>query len=122
MQASIGLTRRSALAVAGIAMLQTSTALWGQSGWPTRPVRLVVPFPPGGTTDILARAIAPELGRVLGQQFVVDNRAGTGGNIGTDIVAKSPGDGYTLLMGTVGTQAINLALYPALPYDPVKDF
>ena len=85
-------------------------------------MRIVVPFAPGGTTDILARAVAPELSRALGQQFVVDNRAGAGGNLGADIVAKSAPDGYTLLMGTVGTHAINKSLYNKLPYDPQKDF
>ena len=90
--------------------------------YPSRPVRLVVPFPAGGTTDILARAMAEKLSSALGQQFVVDNRPGAGGNIGSDIVAKSPPDGYTLLMGTVGTHAINPSLYPKMPYDHVKDF
>jgi tripartite-type tricarboxylate transporter receptor subunit TctC len=93
-----------------------------QSGWPTKPVRIVVPFAAGGTTDILARAIAPELSKAFGQQFIVDNRAGAGGNLGADIVAKAPNDGYTLLMGTVGTHGINRALYPKLPFDPIKDF
>jgi tripartite-type tricarboxylate transporter receptor subunit TctC len=93
-----------------------------QTAWPTKPVRIVVPFAPGGTTDLLARALAPELGKALGQNFVVENRAGAGGNVGADAVAKSPADGYTLLMGTVGTHGINQALYPALPYNPVKDF
>lgn len=90
--------------------------------WPGKPVRIVVPFAPGGTTDILARAIAPELTRVFGQSFYIDNKAGAGGNLGAEIVAKSPGDGYTLLMGTVGTHGINRALYAKLPYDPFKDF
>lgn len=90
--------------------------------WPSRPVKIVVPFAPGGTTDILARAIAPELSKAFGQQFVVDNRGGAGGNVGAEIVAKSPADGYTLLMGTVGTHGINKALYAKLPYDPQKDF
>jgi tripartite-type tricarboxylate transporter receptor subunit TctC len=85
-------------------------------------VKIVVPFAPGGTTDILARAVAPELSRAFGQQFVVENRAGAGGNLGAVVVARSPGDGYTLLMGTVGTHGINRALYPKLPYDPFKDF
>ena len=95
---------------------------WAQSGWPNKPVRIVVPFAPGGTTDILARVLAPELSKALGQSFVVENRAGAGGNIGAEVVAKSPGDGYTLLMGTVGTHGINKALYDKLPYDPQKDF
>ena len=93
-----------------------------QSGWPAKPVRIVVPFAPGGTTDILARAIAPELTRAFGQSFVVENRAGAGGNVGADLVAKSPADGYTLLMGTVGTHGINKSLYSKMPYDPQKDF
>ena len=86
-----------------------------QGAWPTKPVRIVVPFAPGGTTDILARAMAPELSKAFGQQFIVDNRAGAGGNVGAEVVAKSPGDGYTLLMGTVGTHGINRALYAKLP-------
>ena len=90
--------------------------------WPAKPVRIVVPFAAGGTTDILARAIAPELTRAFGQSFYVDNKAGAGGNLGAEIVAESPGDGYTLLMGTVGTHGINRALYAKLPYDPFKDF
>lgn len=93
-----------------------------QSNWPNKPVRIVVPFAPGGTTDLLARAMAPELQRAFGQAFVIDNRTGAGGNVGADIVAKSPADGYTLLMGTVGTHGINRALYDKLPYDPIKDF
>jgi tripartite-type tricarboxylate transporter receptor subunit TctC len=93
-----------------------------QTAWPSKPVRIVVPFAPGGTTDILARAMAPELSRAFGQQFVVENRAGAGGNIGADLVAKAPNDGYTLLMGTVGTHGINKSLYARMPYDPQKDF
>ncbi len=95
---------------------------YAQPAWPTKPVRIVVPFAPGGTTDILARAIAPELSRVFGQTFYVENKAGAGGNLGAEIVAKSPNDGYTLLMGTVGTHGINRALYNKLPFDPIKDF
>ena len=93
-----------------------------QQAWPNKPVRIVVPFAPGGTTDILARAMAPELSRAFGQTFYVDNKAGAGGNLGADIVAKSANDGYTLLMGTVGTHGINRALYNKLPFDPIKDF
>jgi tripartite-type tricarboxylate transporter receptor subunit TctC len=93
-----------------------------QTAWPTKPVRIVVPFAPGGTTDILARAVAPELTKAFGQPFIVDNRAGAGGNVGADLVAKSPGDGYTLLMGTVGTHGINKSLYSKMPFDPQKDF
>ena len=93
-----------------------------QVAWPSKPVKIVVPFAPGGTTDILARAMAPELSKAFGQQFVVENRAGAGGNIGADVVAKSSPDGYTLLMGTVGTHGINKALFSKLTYDPQKDF
>jgi tripartite-type tricarboxylate transporter receptor subunit TctC len=107
-------------ATAGSALLPGVSR--GQAAWPTKPVRIVVPFAPAGTTDILARALAPELSRVFGQPFVVDNKPGAGGNLGADVVAKSPPDGYNLLMGTVGTHAINPALYPKMPYDHVKDF
>jgi tripartite-type tricarboxylate transporter receptor subunit TctC len=93
-----------------------------QGAWPNKPVRIVVPFAAGGTTDILARAIAPELQHAFGQPFIVDNKPGAGGNSGAAEVAKSPPDGYTLLMGTVGTHAINPALYPKMPYDHIKDF
>ena len=108
-----------AMALSALAFALPSAA---QGTWPSKPVRIVVPFPAGGTTDILARAIAPELSRAFGQQFIVDNRAGAGGNVGADLVSKAPGDGYTLLMGTVGTHGINKALYSKLPYDPIKDF
>jgi tripartite-type tricarboxylate transporter receptor subunit TctC len=90
--------------------------------YPDKPIRLVVPFPAGGTTDILARAVGQKLGEHLGQQVVVDNKPGAGGNIGSDIVAKSAPDGYTLVMGTVGTHAINASLYKKMPYDHIKDF
>jgi tripartite-type tricarboxylate transporter receptor subunit TctC len=90
--------------------------------YPTKPIRLVVPFPAGGTTDILAREVANRLTQSWGQAVVVDNRPGAGGNIGAELVAKSPPDGYTLLMGTVGTHAINASLYAKMPYDHVKDF
>ena len=116
--------RRTLLAAA--AALPLNLALGrhalAQAGWPNKPVRIVVPFAAGGTTDILARAIAPELQRVFGQPFVVDNKPGAGGNNGSAEVAKSAADGYTLLMGTVGTHAINPSLYPKMPYDAVKDF
>jgi tripartite-type tricarboxylate transporter receptor subunit TctC len=113
------ITRREALAAIAASSIAPAFA---QSGWPTKPVRIVVPFAAGGTTDILARAIAPELSKAFGQQFIVDNRAGAGGNVGAEIVAHAPPDGYTLLMGTVGTHGINKALYAKLPYDPIKDF
>jgi tripartite-type tricarboxylate transporter receptor subunit TctC len=114
--------RRLVLVCAGLAVFSTASTVLAQAAWPTKPVKIVVPFAPGGTTDILARAVAPELTKAFGQSFIVDNRAGAGGNLGADIVAKSPADGYTLLMGTVGTHGINKSLYSRLPYDPQKDF
>lgn len=102
-----------------------ATAVGGafaQSTYPTRPIRLVVPFPPAGAADILSRTVGPKLGEALGQQVVIDNRTGAGGNIAADIVAKAQPDGYTLLMGFVGTHGINTSLYSKLPYDAVKDF
>jgi tripartite-type tricarboxylate transporter receptor subunit TctC len=105
------------------AMLAAFTlAAHAQAPYPNRPVRIVVPFPAGGTTDILARAVAQKLTESTGQPVVVDNRPGAAGNIGAELVAKAPPDGYTLLMGTVGTHAINASLYPKMPYDHVKDF
>jgi tripartite-type tricarboxylate transporter receptor subunit TctC len=115
------ISRRQLLAFAAAAGLWPAASR-AQSGWPTKPVRIVVPFAPAGTTDILARALAPELSRVFGQPFVIDNKPGAGGNLGADMIAKSPPDGYNLLMGTVGTHAINAALYPKMPYDHIRDF
>ena len=111
--------RRRLLAATAAALLPLP--LFAQTAWPSKPVRIVVPFAPAGTTDILARALAPELSRAFGQPFVIENKPGAGGNLGADLVAKS-NDGHTLLMGTVGTHAINPALYPKMPYDHVKDF
>ncbi len=107
------------VAFASLALAPLTTL--AQSAWPNKPVRIVVPFAPAGTTDILARALAPELSRAFGQPFVIENKPGAGGNLGADLVAKST-DGHTLLMGTVGTHAINPALYAKMPYDHVKDF
>jgi tripartite-type tricarboxylate transporter receptor subunit TctC len=90
--------------------------------YPNKPIRLVVPFTAGGTTDILARAVGAEMQKAFGQSVVIENKPGAGGNIGADFVAKSAADGYTLLMGTVGTHGINVSLYPKMPYDAVKDF
>jgi tripartite-type tricarboxylate transporter receptor subunit TctC len=90
--------------------------------YPNKPIRIVVPFTAGGTTDILARAVGAEMQKAFGQSVVIENKPGAGGNIGADFVAKSAADGYTLLMGTVGTHGINVSLYPKMPYDAVKDF
>ena len=114
------LSRRRLLITAAAVAFAPLPAL-AQSAWPNKPVRIVVPFAPAGTTDILARALAPELSRAFGQPFVIENKPGAGGNVGADLVAKS-NDGHTLLMGTVGTHAINPALYARMPYDHVKDF
>ena len=111
--------RRRLLAATAAALLPLP--LFAQTAWPGKPVRIVVPFAAGGTTDILARALAPELSRAFGQPFIIENKPGAGGNVGADLVAKS-NDGHTLLMGTVGTHAINPALYPKMPYDHVRDF
>ncbi|PZP30164.1 MAG: MFS transporter [Roseateles depolymerans] len=115
----MSIQRRHLLSLAGAAALPLQSQ--AQAAWPSKPIRLVVPFTPGGTTDLLARSLAPELQRSLGQPVVVDNKAGAGGNLGSADVAKAT-DGHTLLMGTVGTHAINQSLYPKLPYDPIKDF
>ena len=118
-----GSNRRTALVLlASAATFFVANGAQAQGAWPSRPVKIVVPFSPGGTTDILARAVAPELSKAFGQPFIVDNRPGAGGNVGADLVAKAPADGYTLLMGTVGTHGINKSLYAKLPYDPQKDF
>ena len=117
------INRRLALSSTALAAIVfIANPAFAQNSWPTKPVKIVVPFAPGGTTDILARAVAPELSRAFGQPFIVDNRAGAGGNVGADLVAKSPADGYTLLMGTVGTHGINKSIYPKMPFDPQKDF
>jgi tripartite-type tricarboxylate transporter receptor subunit TctC len=90
--------------------------------YPNRPVRWIVPFAPAGPTDLMSRAVAEKLTQRLGQQFVVDNRSGAGGNIGAEVVAKSAPDGYTLMIGHVGTHAVNVTLYPKIAFDPVRDF
>jgi tripartite-type tricarboxylate transporter receptor subunit TctC len=112
-------------AAASVVALLAAPSIHAQT-WPAKPVRIVVPFPAGGTTDIVARLLSVELSKTWGQPVVVENRAGAGGSIGSEAVAKSPADGYTLLMATVGTHSINLPLYEAnkqkLPYHPLNDF
>jgi tripartite-type tricarboxylate transporter receptor subunit TctC len=107
------------VAASGILVL---AAVEAAAQYPARPIRLIVPFPPGGPTDIVARPLAQMLGDALKTVVIVDNRGGAGGSLGADVVAKSAADGYTLLMATVGTHAINPALYKKLPYDAVRDF
>ena len=106
----------------GLFSFQYAAAQAPGAPYPAKPIRMVVPFTPGGSTDILARAIGLELTRAWGQPVIIDNVPGAGGSIGADKVAKAPADGYTLLMGHIGTLAVNPSLYPALPYNPVKDF
>jgi tripartite-type tricarboxylate transporter receptor subunit TctC len=96
-------------------------AMGVQAAYPDRPIKLVVAYPPGGGTDIVARMIAPELSRRLGQPIAIDNRGGASGNIGTEYAVRSPADGYTLLMGNVAPNAINVSIYKKLGYDPQKD-
>jgi tripartite-type tricarboxylate transporter receptor subunit TctC len=110
-------SRRSALA--GLALLAPLAAR--AEDWPSRPIRMYVPFPPGGGTDIISRVIAQKIGEALGQPVVIENKPGAGGGIGVDLAAKSAPDGYTIVMGQTSNLAINPALYPNLPYDPLKD-
>ena len=109
------------LLLGALPILAAPTILRAQPAYPNRPVRLVVPFSGGGATDVTARVIAERLTEMLGQPVVVDNRAGAGGNIGADNVAKAEADGHVLLMGTIGTASINQYLYSRMPYDPEKD-
>jgi tripartite-type tricarboxylate transporter receptor subunit TctC len=113
-------TNVARLACAALAAAAAGAA-FAQAGYPGKPVRMVVPSSAGGGTDIVARIVAPELSKRLGQQVVIDNRPGAGTMIGIEVAAKSPPDGYTLLMG-LSTLAINSALYKKVPYDPVRDF
>jgi len=108
------------LLLAAIAASMTDAC--AQSGYPSRSIRFIVPYPPGGPTDLMARSMSGRLSEALGQTVVVDNRAGAGGNVGAEIAAKSPPDGYTLLMGAISTHGINASLYTRLAFDPVKDF
>ena len=110
-----------AAAAALLALLCVHATVHAQD-YPSRTVRIVIPFPPGGTSDILARTLAQKLTEEWGQQVIAENRPGAAGNIASEYVAKAKPDGYTLLINTVGTHAINPAIYPNLPFDPVKDF
>ncbi len=102
------------------ALMAMAGSAWAQDGWPAKPVRMVVPFAPGGSTDVVARMLGQKLSTLWGQPVVIENRAGAGGNVGADAVAKSPGDGYTLLMAS-GSITINPALYKKMPFDTRKD-
>ncbi|MBS0468894.1 MAG: tripartite tricarboxylate transporter substrate binding protein [Proteobacteria bacterium] len=116
------IARRQLLAGLALAAAGALPLAAAAQNYPTKPVTIIVPFSAGGTTDILARIVGQGLTTELGQPFLVDNRAGAGGNIGGALAAKAQADGYTLFMGTVGTHAINQALYKKMPFDPVKDF
>lgn len=123
MPAHARLLTTAALACATLSCIPAQHAsAQSAENYPARPIRLVVPFPPGGSTDFVARVVALSLTDRLGQSVVADNRPGAGGNIGTDLVAKAPPDGYTLLWANVAPVAINTSLYRKLPYDPAKDF
>jgi tripartite-type tricarboxylate transporter receptor subunit TctC len=113
------MNRRTLLAAAAAAL---ATPALAQQPWPNRPIRLIVPFPPGAANDTLGRAMADQIAPKLGVPVVVENRAGAGGTIGSEAVARAAPDGYTLLLGHIGTMAVNVAMYPRLTYNPVTDF
>lgn len=102
-------------------MLMVAAAAMGQTQYPVKPIRMIIPYPPGGGTDILGRPIARLLGEKLGQQILIDNRGGASGMVGAEIAARSPADGYTILMSASGEISLNVALYPKMAYDPIRD-
>lgn len=116
------ITLKSLFKSALLATAVLGTSVSAATDYPTKPIRLVVPFSAGGTSDFLARTVAEKLGENLDTTVIVDNRPGAGGNIGSNIVAKADPDGYTLVLGTVGTHSINDSVYKEMPYDAVKDF
>jgi tripartite-type tricarboxylate transporter receptor subunit TctC len=103
-------------------LIAVAGAVSAQTQYPVKAMRMIIPYPPGGGTDILGRPIAKLLGDKLGQQVLIDNRGGASGMVGAEIAARSPADGYTILMSTSGEVALNVALYPKMTYDPIKDF
>ena len=113
--------QRMTRTIAALALAMLASGAHAQA-WPTKPIKWVVPFAPGGTTDILARTIGDKLAIALGQPVIIENKPGAGGGVGADYTAKAPADGYTIMGGTISTHAINASLYKSLPYDPVKDF
>ena len=118
MRASIKVTA----ALLGGIVLALVAPLAGAQAWPAKPIKWVVPFAPGGTTDILARTVGEKLALALGQPVIIENKPGAGGGVGAELVARAAPDGYTIMGGTISTHAINASLYKSLPYDPVKDF
>jgi tripartite-type tricarboxylate transporter receptor subunit TctC len=109
------------MGLVALTLLLSSALCFAQDGYPKRPIRMIVPFAPGGTSDVLARILAPKLSDVLGQQIIVENRAGASGNIGTEAAAKAAPDGYTVYLGNIGTIAINPAIFGNLSVNPVRD-
>ena len=105
-----------------VAAAMSGSVLAAAQPYPSKPIRIIVPYPAGGTSDILARALGPGITAALGQPVVVENKPGSTGNVGAELVAKSPPDGYTLLLADIGSLAIGPSIFPALPFDPVKDF
>jgi tripartite-type tricarboxylate transporter receptor subunit TctC len=114
--------RRTILAAAITAVLGATTAAHAQAPWPSKPITYVVPFGAGGTTDVLARLVTVKAGPALGTTFIIENKAGAGGSMGSDFTAKAAPDGYTIQGGTISSHAINASLYAKLPYDPIKNF
>ena len=121
MQLPVSIFNLAVSALLGAAVLIFSHGASAQ-GWPSKPIRLIVPSPPGDGSDLMARSVGQRLSEALGQQVVVDNRPGAGGRLGTELAAKAAPDGYTLIMGNAGSHAINAALYKDLPYDIERDF
>jgi tripartite-type tricarboxylate transporter receptor subunit TctC len=114
--------RRIILTAAMAALAATTGMAHAQDNWPSRPITYVVPFGPGGTTDVLGRLVTSKAGPALGTTFVIENKPGTGGGLGTEYTAKAAPDGYTIQGGTISSHAINVSLYPKLAYDPVRNF
>lgn len=114
--------RKTAVALGGVLALVMAMPVQSAEVYPVRAVRMVVPFAPGGASDLVGRLMQPMLQKELGQQIIIDNRAGASGNIGVEVAAKAPADGYTFLLGNIGTMAINPSIYPKFPVRPVRDF
>ncbi|WP_398483824.1 Bug family tripartite tricarboxylate transporter substrate binding protein [Tardiphaga sp.] len=109
-------------ALSALLLACSASAAIAQQPYPNKPVRVIVPYAPGGSSSIFTRAVTDKLAERLGQSFVIDNRGGAGGNIGVDVIAKAPPDGYTIGLGVIATQAINPHIYPRMPYNPLTDF
>ena len=114
--------QRRILAAAFASLLCAAPFVHAQDKWPAKPITYIVPFGAGGTTDVLARLVTQKAGPALGASFVIENKPGAGGGMGSDFTAKAPADGYTIQGGTVSSHAINVSLYPKLPYDPIRNF